>query len=373
VSLEGYRFGYQGSEKDNEFKGEGNSYTTEFRQLDPRLGRWLSVDPVFQPWQSSYCSMDNNPIMLIDQLGLESQNWVKGSNNRIRWDSKIKTDEEAIAKYGEGASILKPGYKFSNNYGSYTLGENANYTLNGTNNVASDFANIEPTNLQTGKIISTPISDGYSGQKSDPLANVNLSSFEKGFSTPASLFSNPWRSDYDMNPEWEISRKKCNALEKAILLNLSIPIATIGGFEFGLMMFGQLSGEFGVAQQIDAWYRVGSTLADGIAQTIDISSNGGSWNWGSTIGNIAFDNPYFSAAPGTVYNMINDENLYNNINLHLSNYMLNVLGNEFSRKISKIDPNLMSNGFKHGLSGFTMPLMFSAGQTGINYQLNNKK
>ncbi|MEY4861849.1 MAG: hypothetical protein RL059_1553, partial [Bacteroidota bacterium] len=97
MSLDGYRFGYQGSEKDNEFKGEGNSYTTEFRQLDPRLGRWLSVDPVFQPWQSSYCSMDNNPIMLIDQLGLESQNWVKGSNNRIRWDSKIKTDEEAIA------------------------------------------------------------------------------------------------------------------------------------------------------------------------------------------------------------------------------------------------------------------------------------
>ena len=26
VSLEGYRFGYQGSEKDDEFKGYGNSY-----------------------------------------------------------------------------------------------------------------------------------------------------------------------------------------------------------------------------------------------------------------------------------------------------------------------------------------------------------
>ena len=39
VSVEGYRFGYQGSEKDNEFKGEVNSYTTEFRQLNPRLER----------------------------------------------------------------------------------------------------------------------------------------------------------------------------------------------------------------------------------------------------------------------------------------------------------------------------------------------
>jgi hypothetical protein len=30
--------------KDNEFKGEGNSYTTKFKQLDTRLGRLLSVD-----------------------------------------------------------------------------------------------------------------------------------------------------------------------------------------------------------------------------------------------------------------------------------------------------------------------------------------
>ncbi len=64
-----YRFGYQGSEKDNEVSGDGNSYTTEFRQLDPRLGRWFSVDPVFQPWQSPYTSMDNDPVNLNDVLG----------------------------------------------------------------------------------------------------------------------------------------------------------------------------------------------------------------------------------------------------------------------------------------------------------------
>ena len=64
-----YRFGYQGSEKDNEVSGDGNSYTTEFRQLDPRLGRWFSVDPVFQPWQSPYTSMDNDPINLNDPMG----------------------------------------------------------------------------------------------------------------------------------------------------------------------------------------------------------------------------------------------------------------------------------------------------------------
>ncbi len=69
VRVNGYRFGYQGSEKDDEFKGNGNSYATEFRQLDPRLGRWLSVDPKLNAWESPYVSMGNNPIIYSDFLG----------------------------------------------------------------------------------------------------------------------------------------------------------------------------------------------------------------------------------------------------------------------------------------------------------------
>lgn len=69
-----YRRGYQGSEEDDEVKGDGNSYTTEYRFLDPRLGRWLTIDPMTGnfPWQSPYCSMDNNPICLTDIFGLSA-------------------------------------------------------------------------------------------------------------------------------------------------------------------------------------------------------------------------------------------------------------------------------------------------------------
>ena len=86
MSLEGYRFGYQGSEKDNEFKGQGNSYTTEFRQLDPRLGRWLSVDPKPEVGISTYTCMDNNTIFYNDVLGLYTKRRAeslakKGSEN----------------------------------------------------------------------------------------------------------------------------------------------------------------------------------------------------------------------------------------------------------------------------------------------------
>lgn len=66
-----YRYGWnKGSEKDDEITGvSGSHYTTYFREIDTRLGRMWSRDPVFQPWQSPYTSMDNNPIFYNDPLG----------------------------------------------------------------------------------------------------------------------------------------------------------------------------------------------------------------------------------------------------------------------------------------------------------------
>ena len=65
----GYRYGYQGSEKDDNIKGKGNSYTTYFRQFDVRLGRWLSIDLKLNAWESPYASMGLNPIWRNDPLG----------------------------------------------------------------------------------------------------------------------------------------------------------------------------------------------------------------------------------------------------------------------------------------------------------------
>ncbi len=82
VSLDGrtlesdfYRRGFNGMEKDDEFKGKGNSYTTEFRQYDPRIGRWLSLDPLMtkSPGMSPYASFNNNPLYFSDPTGLEGQ------------------------------------------------------------------------------------------------------------------------------------------------------------------------------------------------------------------------------------------------------------------------------------------------------------
>ncbi len=69
----GYRFAFNGKEKDDEVKGVGNSLDFGARIYDSRLGRWLSVDPLQMkyPSLSPYNFVSNNPLLLIDKDGRE--------------------------------------------------------------------------------------------------------------------------------------------------------------------------------------------------------------------------------------------------------------------------------------------------------------
>jgi RHS repeat-associated protein len=82
ISGDGYRYGFMGFERDNEVKGNGNSNTTEFRQYDPRLGRWLSVDPKTHHEYSPYSAFDNNPIYYVDPEGADSEGENKDDLNK---------------------------------------------------------------------------------------------------------------------------------------------------------------------------------------------------------------------------------------------------------------------------------------------------
>lgn len=67
-----YKYGFNGQEKDDEISGEGNSYTAEFWQYDPRLGRRWNRDPIVKYHESPYASFANNPIWFSDPFGLDS-------------------------------------------------------------------------------------------------------------------------------------------------------------------------------------------------------------------------------------------------------------------------------------------------------------
>lgn len=62
-------FGYSGMEKNKQIGVNGDCYNTYYRQLNTKLGKWLSVDPGVNFSNSSYCAMNNNPIIYNDPKG----------------------------------------------------------------------------------------------------------------------------------------------------------------------------------------------------------------------------------------------------------------------------------------------------------------
>ena len=82
---ESYRYGFNGKEKDDEVKGAGNQYDYGFRIYDPRLGRFLSVDPMFRefPYYTPYQFAGNKPIWAIDLDGLEEKKTNGGNDKEL--------------------------------------------------------------------------------------------------------------------------------------------------------------------------------------------------------------------------------------------------------------------------------------------------
>ena len=72
-SSNSYRYGFQGQEKDDELKGEGNSLNYTFRMHDPRVGRFFATDPLEKdyPWYTPYQFSGNKVISAIELEGLE--------------------------------------------------------------------------------------------------------------------------------------------------------------------------------------------------------------------------------------------------------------------------------------------------------------
>jgi RHS repeat-associated protein len=87
----GYRYGFNGQEKENEIYGEGNTYSAEYWMYDSRLGRRWNLDPVDQISISNYATFANNPIANVDPDGA----WVIGAGF---WRNVFKSDDRITAE-----------------------------------------------------------------------------------------------------------------------------------------------------------------------------------------------------------------------------------------------------------------------------------
>jgi len=68
-----YRYGFQGQRKDNSIAGDGNHYQFKFREYNPLLGRFWSVDPLAKsyPWNGSYNFAEDRVTDGVDLEGKE--------------------------------------------------------------------------------------------------------------------------------------------------------------------------------------------------------------------------------------------------------------------------------------------------------------
>ncbi len=125
-----YRFGFNGMEKDDEIKGVENSYDYGARIYDPRLGKWLSLDPLQAkyPNLSPYNYTANSPLIYRD---------VDGKDYELVIDHKTKTitivatyyvpegDAEAKAAASAGVAV----WNAASGVYEYKVGDET-YTIN---------------------------------------------------------------------------------------------------------------------------------------------------------------------------------------------------------------------------------------------------
>jgi RHS repeat-associated protein len=152
-----YRYGFQGQEKDDELKGEGNSLNYTYRMHDPRVGRFFAVDPLFKeyPYYTPYSFSGNRVIDAVEREGLEPDLF------RI---------QARAGMYGETTQKVVIGIE-----------DGVTESLKGTWNFITRDAWSKKTWKETWSLY-TEVADSYSGsntRQSTPRLDAMAKSFEK--------------------------------------------------------------------------------------------------------------------------------------------------------------------------------------------------
>ncbi|KGO78599.1 hypothetical protein Q763_17580 [Flavobacterium beibuense F44-8] len=161
-----YRYGFQGQEKDNEIKGEGNSYTAKFWQYDPRIGKRWNIDPLNYAWQSGYATFNNSPIKFTDQLGLYGTKDEADAMRQKAIDNGLSPSEsyqlEDTHEWAFSISTDEAIYLFVHvtDFSSYAPTPNIEAKENATTkDIFKSVSDLGPVNLYNSIIRSKYISD----------------------------------------------------------------------------------------------------------------------------------------------------------------------------------------------------------------------
>ena len=118
---EDYRYGFNGMEKDNEIKGDNNSLDFGARIYDPRIGKWLSLDPSSfkYPAHSPYNFSLNNPIIFNDPDGKDARLAItrnKDGGGTISYSTRVFVYGEASSDQAKAMNEIVDNMPSEYNY-----------------------------------------------------------------------------------------------------------------------------------------------------------------------------------------------------------------------------------------------------------------
>ncbi|MCB0738600.1 MAG: hypothetical protein KDC92_13880, partial [Bacteroidetes bacterium] len=113
----GYRYAFNGMERDDEWNGAGNAYDFEARIYDARLGRWLAIDPLASryPFESGYVFCSNIPLKYKDPNGKKKTLTITYKDHKTGetiQEVVVETNEIAVVWDGGNGHRSPSEYEF---------------------------------------------------------------------------------------------------------------------------------------------------------------------------------------------------------------------------------------------------------------------
>ncbi|MFZ1636009.1 MAG: hypothetical protein WAT43_19145 [Chitinophagales bacterium] len=108
ASSNGYGFGFNGQQQDNEISSVGNINTAQFWEYDSRLGKRWNMDIIPKHHESPYAVFFNNPILISDINGDDGEVEVDKEDHTVKVTADVYYDasdprfEELLYSCGEG-------------------------------------------------------------------------------------------------------------------------------------------------------------------------------------------------------------------------------------------------------------------------------
>ena len=153
-----YRYGFNGKEKDDDIKNiEGSSYDFGARIYDPRIGRWLSLDPLASkyPMYSPYNFVTNSPLQYIDLDGRDYDYSVTMIKNKDGSMTKVvninvvynvvnvSSKEVNSGDFNKAANVLSKNLDYNSSDAELLKGvKNVEVNINVSFNIVTDYSKI---------------------------------------------------------------------------------------------------------------------------------------------------------------------------------------------------------------------------------------